>query len=121
MGWSFLFFLLLFHKVDPKSEIEKVKLTDSTRLLFLVMSSGTMLVTTIYSLSHIAVGYALSLFQLSSLGRILLGYHFFNERSIRKKLLGSCKYPEIAANLEIEKREIYVPVWLSHASLLWFK
>lgn len=35
------------------------------------------------------VGYALSLFQLSTIVSVLLGYRFFKERDIRKKLIGS--------------------------------
>jgi drug/metabolite transporter (DMT)-like permease len=36
-----------------------------------------------------AVGYALSLFQLSAIVSVLLGYGFFKERDISKKLIGS--------------------------------
>jgi drug/metabolite transporter (DMT)-like permease len=36
-----------------------------------------------------AVGYALSLFQLSTLVSVLFGYRFFKELDIRKKLIGS--------------------------------
>jgi drug/metabolite transporter (DMT)-like permease len=36
-----------------------------------------------------AVGYALSLFQLSTIVSVLLGHKFFKELNIRKKLIGS--------------------------------
>ncbi|TDE09233.1 EamA family transporter [Dyadobacter psychrotolerans] len=88
-GMLFSFFFLFFFGINPKNEIGKIKFTDSARLSYLVLSSGIMLVSSIYSLNHIAVGYALSLFQLSSVGSVLLGYHFFNEKNIRRKLLGS--------------------------------
>jgi len=35
------------------------------------------------------VGYALALFQLSGIVSVGLGYAFFKERNIRKKLLGT--------------------------------
>jgi len=42
-----------------------------------------------YTFKHMAVGYALSLFQLSTIVSVLLGYRFFKERDIWKKLIGS--------------------------------
>jgi drug/metabolite transporter (DMT)-like permease len=35
------------------------------------------------------VGYALSLFQLSTIVSVFFGHRFFNEQDIRKKLIGS--------------------------------
>ena len=42
-----------------------------------------------YTFKHMAVGYALSLFQLSTIVSVLLGYRFFKEQNIWKKLIGS--------------------------------
>ncbi len=42
-----------------------------------------------YSFAHMPVGYALALFQLSGIISVGLGYAFFNERNIRKKLFGT--------------------------------
>jgi drug/metabolite transporter (DMT)-like permease len=50
---------------------------------------GIMQVTTVYTFEHMPVGYALSLFQLSTIVSVLLGYRFFQEKDIRKKLAGS--------------------------------
>ena len=48
-----------------------------------------MQLTTNYVLENMEVGYALSLFQLSTIISVLLGYRFFKEKDIRKKLIGS--------------------------------
>ncbi len=56
---------------------------------YLILCIGTMQYTTNYVFSHMNVGYALALFQLSTLVSILLGYKIFQESDIRKKLLGS--------------------------------
>lgn len=45
--------------------------------------------TTNYTFKHMAVGYALSLFQLSTIVSVLLGHKIFKEQDIRKKLIGS--------------------------------
>jgi drug/metabolite transporter (DMT)-like permease len=48
-----------------------------------------MQLTTNYVLDHMPVGYALALFQLSTIVSVLLGYRIFKEGEIAKKLLGS--------------------------------
>ena len=45
--------------------------------------------TTNYVFSHMNVGYALALFQLSTIVSIFLGYRIFRETDIRRKLLGA--------------------------------
>lgn len=45
--------------------------------------------TTNYVFAHMNVGYALALFQLSTVVSIFLGWRIFNETDIRKKLLGA--------------------------------
>ena len=42
-----------------------------------------------YVFKYINVGYALSLFQLSIIVNVILGYKFFNEKNLTKKLFGS--------------------------------
>ena len=44
---------------------------------------------TAYVFKYINVGYALSLFQLSIIVNVILGYKFFNEKNLTKKLFGS--------------------------------
>ena len=48
-----------------------------------------MQLTTNYAFSKMQVGYALSLFQLSTLVSVFLGYKIFKEQDIRKKIIGS--------------------------------
>lgn len=56
----------------------------STTLCFAIMTF-----TTAYVFKYINVGYALSLFQLSIILNVILGYKLFNEKKLIKKLLGS--------------------------------
>lgn len=50
---------------------------------------GLMTFTTAYVFKYINVGYALSLFQLSIIINVILGYKLFNEKNLLKKLIGS--------------------------------
>ena len=50
---------------------------------------GLMTFTTAYVFKYMNVGYALSLFQLSIIINVILGYKLFNEKNLVKKLLGS--------------------------------
>ncbi|WP_341350761.1 EamA family transporter [Sabulibacter ruber] len=59
------------------------------KYLFLVICIGVMQFTTNYAFEHMPVGYALSLFQLSTLVSIGLGYRFFQETDILKKTVGA--------------------------------
>lgn len=56
----------------------------STTLCFAIMTF-----TTAYVFKYMNVGYALSLFQLSIILNVILGYKLFNEKKLIKKLLGS--------------------------------
>ena len=57
--------------------------------MLLVVTVGLMLASTNYTLSHVPVGYALALFQLSILLTVILGHRFFNEQHLIKKLIGA--------------------------------
>lgn len=83
------FVLLFFFKVRLIKEIKQVKLHHLLTYGFLVLSIGTMQYTTNYVFSHMNVGYALALFQLSTIISIFLGYRIFKEQNIKKKLLGA--------------------------------
>lgn len=50
---------------------------------------GLMTFTTAYVFRYMNVGYALSLFQLSIIINVILGYKLFNEKNLLKKLIGS--------------------------------
>ena len=69
-------------KVAPKFSIIK-------KLVLIIILMGTMQYSTNYVFSKINVSYGLALFQLSTIVSVFLGWHFFNEGQIRKKLIGS--------------------------------
>jgi len=89
MGAVFSFVLLLVYRLDIKKEAKKIGKVDIQKFGFLIVCIGTMQFTTNYVFEHMAVGYALSLFQLSTIVSVLLGYRYFKEQDIRKKLIGS--------------------------------
>jgi drug/metabolite transporter (DMT)-like permease len=88
-GAFFSFTLLFLYRLDLKKEALKIGFGDLKTYSFLVICIGLMQFTTNYVFEHMAVGYALSLFQLSILVSVLLGYRIFKEQDIRKKLVGS--------------------------------
>ncbi|WP_019538734.1 DMT family transporter [Proteiniphilum acetatigenes] len=89
-GALFSFIVLFFYKTRLKTEFRRtVKLENLNKFLLLVACIGTMQYTTNYVFDHIPVGYALSLFQLSIIVSILFGYKFFQEKEIKKKIIGS--------------------------------
>ena len=88
-GAIFSLILLFIYRLNLKIEARKIGNSDIGKFTFLIVCIGTMQLTTNYTFDHISVGYALSLFQLSTIVSVLLGYRFFKERDIRKKLIGS--------------------------------
>lgn len=88
-GAFFSFLLLLFYRTGLSGYNKGITKSDAGRYLYLVICIGTMQFTTNYVFDNMPVGYALSLFQLSTLVSVLLGYRIFKEKDIRKKLLGS--------------------------------
>ncbi|HEY0677649.1 MAG TPA: EamA family transporter [Chitinophagaceae bacterium] len=83
------FLLLGFYRLNLKTEISKLKAGELGKYLLLIICIGTMQFTTNYVFANMPVGYALSLFQLSTLVSVFFGYRFFKEKDIRKKLLGA--------------------------------
>lgn len=89
-GAFFSFIVLLFYHINLKSEIKQTfKIYNLNKYLLLILCIGAMQLTTNYAFDHMPVGYALSLFQLSTIVSILLGYNFFQEKEIWKKIFGS--------------------------------
>jgi drug/metabolite transporter (DMT)-like permease len=88
-GAVFSLVLLFIFRSDIKKEVKKIDNSDSARFGFLIVCIGTMQFMTNYTFKHMDVGYALSLFQLSTIVSVLLGYRFFKEQDIWKKLIGS--------------------------------
>jgi drug/metabolite transporter (DMT)-like permease len=88
-GAIFSFLLLFAYRLDFKKELKKVDRSDLSKYALLVVCVGTMQFTTNYAFDHMPVGYALSLFQLSTIVSVLLGHRIFKELGIRKKLIGT--------------------------------
>jgi len=88
-GAAFSCTLLFIYRLDIRQEVAKIGQRDLSAFVYLILCMGTMQFTTNYVFEHMEVGYALSLFQLSTLVSVVLGYRIFQEQAIRKKLLGS--------------------------------
>ena len=88
-GAIFSFVLLFIYRLDIKKEAIKIGFSGINKYAFLIVCIGTMQFTTNYAFEHMAVGYALSFFQLSIIVSVMLGHRIFKEKSIRKKLIGS--------------------------------
>lgn len=69
--------------------IRSAKWTDWRLYAMLVLCVGGMQLCTNYVFENMHVGYALALFQLSTLLSVALGYKLFNERNVLKKAIGS--------------------------------
>lgn len=57
--------------------------------LWLALTTGLMQAATLFTFGRLQVGYSLALFQLSTLISVFLGYRYFAERNIRRRLIGS--------------------------------
>lgn len=57
--------------------------------LRLAAATGVMQCATLFAFGALQVGYALALFQLSALGSVLLGHHYFREPDIARRLTGA--------------------------------
>jgi drug/metabolite transporter (DMT)-like permease len=88
-GAFFSFILIFVYRLNLKKEAKQFSVHYIGKFVFLFVCIGIMQFTTNYTFEHMAVGYALSIFQLSIIVSVLLGYRFFRELNIRKKLIGS--------------------------------
>lgn len=84
-GTLFSFLIILFNKI--KLNIPNKKCT--VELILLIATTGLMQYATNYVFQNMNVSYALALFQLSSILSVIFGYKFFNEKDLKKKLIGS--------------------------------
>ena len=85
-----LFSLALFvsNRENLNSSLKKIELKAMGIFSGLIACIGITQFSTTYIFQQMPVGYALSLFQLSVLVNIFLGYRIFQEQEIRKKLIG---------------------------------
>ena len=88
-GALFSFVLLFIYRLNLRRELKKVTRSSIGKYILLIACVGTMQFTTTYAFDHMPVGYALSLFQLSTIVSVWLGHRIFKELGIRKKLIGS--------------------------------
>jgi drug/metabolite transporter (DMT)-like permease len=88
-GAFFSFWLLPLYKISFAAEVKRFTRSDAGKFALLILCLGTMQLTTNYVFDHMPVGYALALFQLSTIVSVLLGYRVFKEKHIRQKLIGA--------------------------------
>lgn len=88
-GAVFSALLMLFEKIKLSEELAVLKTRNATHILKLVVCMGIMQYTTNYVFANMNVGYALALFQLSSVLSIIFGYKIFREENIFPRLAGS--------------------------------
>lgn len=88
-GAIFSFILVLAYRVNLKHEVAHLKIDIFKKLFLLIICIGTMQLSTNYVFENMDIGYALSLFQLSIIISVLLGYRIFQEKDIQKKIVGS--------------------------------
>ena len=70
------------------AEMRRLRIEWRTYLL-LAATAGVMQVTTLLTFGKLQVGYSLALFQLSTLATVYLGHRYFQERNIRRRLIGA--------------------------------
>lgn len=89
---SFILGAFFSYLILAKDKIKPIKTPQKSVLIFYILSAlsfGLMTITTAYIFKHIDVAYALSLFQLSVILNIILGWKIFREKDILKKLIGA--------------------------------
>jgi drug/metabolite transporter (DMT)-like permease len=77
---------LLREKVNDEVLILR---NNARTYLSLAVTTGLMQLSTVLTFGKLQVGYSLALFQMSTLISVFLGYHYFQESQIRKRLAGS--------------------------------
>ena len=79
--------IMLVFKSNKKIEVSSLQIVVKIVVISVLM--GFMQLSTNLVFKYIEVGYALALFQLSSVLSVLFGMIFFNENNIVRKLLGA--------------------------------
>ena len=88
-GAIFSFILLRLYNTMILQDIKSVLMCNFSTIAKIVVCIGLMQFTTNCIFKYMDVAYALSIFQLSSLVSILLGYKLFQEKNIKRKFLGA--------------------------------
>jgi drug/metabolite transporter (DMT)-like permease len=87
-GTLFSLILIVWNREKLSVGFRQIELKTSGIFTGLILSIGITQFSTTYIFQQMPVGYALSLFQLSVLVNIFLGYRIFQEQDIYKKLIG---------------------------------
>ena len=90
--WFGAIFSFILRGLIPSKEKRVLKFSGGHPVFLyavLVLCIGMMQYTTNYVFERMNVGYALALFQLSTIIAVFLGYSLFHERNILKKLIGT--------------------------------
>ena len=93
---SYSWFGILFASIfllASKNQRETISLKTIKRntsdFILVSLSLGLVHLATNYAIKQMPIGYALSLFQLSALASVLLGYKIFKEDQVIRKLIGA--------------------------------
>ena len=86
--WAGAFFAFVLMIVFKKP-FKLIKKTEINKYIVVLSMLATMQLTTNYVFKNMEVGYALALFQLSTLVNLWFGYKFFHEKDMKKKLIGT--------------------------------
>ncbi|MBR1942867.1 EamA family transporter [bacterium] len=86
--WAGAFFAFIL-MVLFKRNFTIIKKEDIQKYVIVCSMLATMQLTTNFVFKHMEVGYALALFQLSTLVNLWFGYKFFHESDMKKKLIGT--------------------------------
>ncbi|MBR1907746.1 EamA family transporter [bacterium] len=84
-GAIFSFVLIILFRKN----LEKVSLKTCKYYITVALCLGIMQFSTNYIFDRMNVGFALALFQLSTLVTLFLGFKMFNEKDMKKKLIGT--------------------------------
>lgn len=88
IGWPISILLVVKTKSYWQRDVGHIK--EHKQLFSLLFLSFFLLqLFTLLTFERIFVGYSLALFQLSSLVSVFFGFHFFKERNIKYRLIGS--------------------------------
>ena len=86
--WAGAFFAFVLMIVFKKP-FKLIKKAEVNKYIVVLSMLATMQLTTNYVFKNMEVGYALALFQLSTLVNLWFGYKFFHEKDMKKKLIGT--------------------------------
>lgn len=87
-AWTGCFFTLLIILLMRKDFVP-IKKGQFHQYLIICISLAMMQLCTNFVFVHMKVGYALALFQLSTIVNLLFGMQFFHEKDIKQKLIGT--------------------------------